>query len=199
VHNHAGKKRAALVVFAEIEIGHLQGKVASNVLQFSVFLELALIVLGPDLEVVEVRRIQYDFGQADGVANAGIGFVQRDVDDISNFLEFGYFLWLKQLRANQCAFLGDGKDEAIQMVEVRVCQADLDDLHIEVFLHPVVRLSFGSNAIASDIKVVIEMFEFGFPLEFGRRNPDLITHLMEEVDAYTGFATARLRSKVRPL
>lgn len=128
VHHHARQKRAALVELTEIEVADLESKVRRDVFELAVFLEFVLIVLRTLFQFVEMRGVQHHLGQADRVANAGIGFVNGDIDDVRDFFELGDFLRAKQPGANQSAFTVDGKNEATEVVEIGVSQAKLDDV-----------------------------------------------------------------------
>src|SRR5881409_3879509 len=82
VHHHARQQGSALVKLAEIEIADLEGEVRRNVLQLPVLVDLALVILRPELEVVHVRPVQNRLWQANGVADARIRIVNGDIDDV---------------------------------------------------------------------------------------------------------------------
>src|SRR5438046_5313131 len=102
------------------------------------------------------------------MAGLCIRFDYRDIDDGGELLELRDFLRLQQLGANNRAFLGDGKKQAIEVVEVRVGKPQLDDSHLKVFFHPLVRLAFGADAETAGVNVVIQVLEFGFGIRSER-------------------------------
>src|SRR5436309_6650393 len=197
VHHHARQQGAALVKLAEIEIADLEGEVRRNVLQLAVLVDLPLVVLRSELEVVNVRRVQNRLWQANGVADARITVVDGDIDDVRDFLDLCDRVLLEQLGADQGVLLRDREDQAVEVVEVRIDQPDLDDSHVEGRFHPVVGLALGSNTIPSHVQVVVEVLQLGLPFELRRREVNLVAHVSEELRSHLRLAPTGLRREVR--
>src|SRR5438094_6528501 len=95
VHNHAGQQRATLVVLAKIEIADIKGKIRGDVLELPILFNLLLISFRSSLELVNVRRIQDRSRQTNGIADARVGVVNGNVDDIRRLLELCKFTFLE--------------------------------------------------------------------------------------------------------
>src|SRR6266699_4150411 len=192
VHHHARQQGAALVKLAQIEIADLEGEVRRNVLQLAVLVDLALVVLRSELEVVNVRRVQNRLWQANGVADARITVVDGDIVDVRDFLDLCDRILLEQLGADQGVLLRDREDQAVEVVEVRIDQPDLDDPHVEGRFHPVVGLALGPNTVPSHVQVVVEVLQLGLPFELRRWDVNLVAHVAEKLRSHLRLAATGL-------
>src|SRR5262252_7755429 len=196
VHGHAGQQRAALHELAQVEIAHLEGQVRGDVLEAAVLGQLERVILGAGLELVDVRGVEDAVAQADRVADAVVGHVDRDIDDVRDRPDLGDLASLEQRRADERVLAGDREDRAVEVVEVRVADPDLDDPGAERLLHPLVRGRLRAHAGAADVDVVVEVLEIRLALELVWRHERVVTERLEERAAHPCLAAARRRRVV---
>src|SRR5215510_13824697 len=182
VHYHAREQGAALVIFTEVEVRHFEGQIRGDILQLSVLPDFELVVLRSRLQILDVRRVQNHARRADGVADARITFVRGDRDYVRHLLERRDLLLLDQLGADQGVLRRDGEHHAVEVIEVGIRETEPDYAHVEVPLHPVVRLRLGQDPVSSHVYVVVKVLKLRFPFELRRRDVDLVAHALEEVD-----------------